>query len=186
MAVVISLLRGINVGGHHRIKMEPLGKLYASLGLEAPQTYLQSGNVLFRTSETDLGSLATRIEDALDRRFGFRPDVILRTSSELRDVVARNPFARRRDIDPRKLLVTFLDGDPGEDARRKLLAVKTDTEELRVGHRELYIYYLQGMARPKLSPALIEKTLQTRGTGRNWNTVQKLLELAQSLAGSRF
>ncbi len=181
MAVVISMLRGVNVGGHNMIKMEALRALYESLGLKDPQTYVQSGNVVFRTKGQDLAALARRIENAIERSFGFRPAVIVRTPAELRDVIARNPFATRRGIDPSRLLVTFLASDPSAEAREQILKIKAEPEELRINGRDLYTYYPNGMARPKLSWARIEKTLKTSGTGRNWNTVTKLLEIAERL-----
>jgi uncharacterized protein (DUF1697 family) len=184
MAVVISLLRGVNVGGHNKIKMEALRALYESLKLRDPQSYVQSGNVVFRTKERDLAKLKRKIENGIERNFGFRPAVILRTSSELRDVIARNPFATRRGIDPRKLVVTFLAGDPGPQARDQVLGIKTEPEELRADGREVYIYFPNGMARPKLSWAAIEKKLKISGTGRNWNSVNKLLEIAERLEAS--
>ena len=185
--ILISLLRGVNVGGHNKIKMEALRALYESLGLLDPQTYIQSGNVVFRTEERDLVLLAKRIEAGIERSFGFRPGVIVRTASDLRDVIARNPFAARPAgaIDPSRLLVTFLSGDPGAEARERVLEIRIDPEELRIQGRELYIYYPNGMARPKLSWALIEKTLKTPGTGRNWNTVKKLLEIADRLSAAQ-
>lgn len=179
--VVISMLRGVNVGGHHKIKMDSLRTLYEFLGLRDPQTYVQSGNVIFRTAERNLVRLAKRIEDGIERSFGFRPDVMVRTSSEMRDVIARNPFATRRGIEPSKLLVTFLASDPGPEARNKILKLKTDPEELRIDGRELYIYFPNGMGRSKLSTAVLERTLQTSGTGRNWNSVTKMLEIAERL-----
>ncbi|MBI3470195.1 MAG: DUF1697 domain-containing protein [Candidatus Solibacter usitatus] len=183
--VVISLLRGVNVGGHNKIKMDALRALYESLGLRDPQTYIQSGNVVFRTEERKLAPLAGRIENGIERGFGFRPAVILRTSSELRKAIAKNPFAARRDIDPRRLLVTFLAGAPSPEARDEVLRIQADPEELRIEGRELYIYYPNGMARPKVAWTAIEKTLQTPGTGRNWNTVTKLLEIAEAMEGSK-
>jgi uncharacterized protein (DUF1697 family) len=98
--MMISMLRGVNVGSHKRMKMAPLQAVYKSLGLENPQAYLQSGNVVFKTQERDLTSPTRRIESGIEQHFGFRPDVILRTSSELRRVVARNPFAARAGIEP--------------------------------------------------------------------------------------
>lgn len=181
MTVAISMLRGVNVGGHNKIRMDALRALYESLGLRDAQTYVQSGNVIFRTEARDLALLPQRIGNGIERSFGFRPDIIVRTSSELRDVIARNPFAKRRDIDPAKLLVTFLASDPDPQARDTLRGMKTDPEELRIDGRELYIYFPNGMARPKLSWPLFEKTLKTSGTGRNWNTVRKLLEMAERL-----
>lgn len=181
MPVIISMLRGVNVGGHNMIKMDALRALYESLGLRDAQTYVQSGNVVFRTQAKDPASLPKKIEDGIERGFGFRPSVIVRTASEMRDVIAGNPFAKRDGIEPGKLVVTFLAGDPGPEARAKALGIKVGPEELRIGGRELYIYYPDGMGRSKLSLPLIEKTLKTAGTARNWNTVTKLLEIAESL-----
>jgi uncharacterized protein (DUF1697 family) len=185
MTVVISMLRGVNLAGHHRIKMEDLRALYESLGLRDARTFIQSGNVIFRTEGRDLAPLTKRIENAIERSFGFRSAVIVRTASDLRDVIARNPFATRPGIDPRKLLVTFLATHPDAEARDKILKIKAVPEEFRIDGRELYIYFPNGMARPKLSAALLDKTLKTPGTGRNWNTVTKLLEMAESLEASR-
>jgi uncharacterized protein (DUF1697 family) len=179
MAVIISMLRGVNVGGHKKVKMDALCALCGSLGLREAQTYVQSGNVIFRTEGRDLVRLCKRIEKVIEQTFGFHSDVFLRTPADLRDVVARNPFATRRGIDPKRLAVTFLASDPGKEAREKLLAMKAEPEELRIEGRELYIYYPNGMARPKLTWPIIEKTLKTSGTARNWNTVTKLLEIGQ-------
>ncbi len=181
MAVLVSMLRGINVGGHNKISMGELRALYESLGLQDPQTYVQSGNVVFRTKERNVAAVAKRIEDAIERRFGFRVDVIVRTSSELKDAIARNPFGKRRNVDPGKLLVTFLAGHPSAEARDQVLKIKTDPEELHINGREVYIYFPDGMGRSKLSWPAIGKKLGTTGTGRNWNSVTKLLEIAEKL-----
>jgi uncharacterized protein (DUF1697 family) len=185
MPVVISMLRGVNVGGHNRIKMEALKALYESLGLLDVQTYVQSGNVVFRTKERNLVPLARRIEDGIERGFGFRPGAALRTPSELRNAIAKNPYAGRQNIDPGKLLVTFLSTEPDAEARGNALAIKTFPEELRIDGREVYIYFPNGMGRPKMSWPRIEKALKTWGTGRNWNTVTKLLEIAEALEAAR-
>jgi uncharacterized protein (DUF1697 family) len=184
MTAAISLLRGVNVGGHHKIKMEELRELYESLGLRHAQTYVQSGNVVFRTDARDFTRLSKRIADAIEERFAFRPGVILRTAADLRAVIAANPFASRRDLDPSRLLVQFLAGEPPADVRERVLRIESEPEELRMGGRELYIYYPSGMARPKVAWTFIEKTPQTPCTGRNWNTVRKLLEMAESLEAS--
>ena len=184
MPVIVSMLRGVNLGSHNRIKMDALRTLYAPLKLREPQTYVQSGNVIFKTEEEDLARLTQRIQNGIRRTFGFRPDVIVRTSSEMRDVIAKNPFANRRDIEPSKLLVTFLAGDPGLEARDALLKIKTDPEELRIDCRELYIYFPHGMARPKLSWPVIERILKTPGTGRNWNSVTNMCKIAEKLEAS--
>jgi len=181
MAVIISMLRGVNVGGHNKVKMEALRALYESLKLRDAQTYVQSGNVVFRTDERDMARLAKRIEDGIERKFGFRPSVILRTAAEMREVVAKNPFGKRRGIEPGKLVVSFLASDPGEEGREKVRQMKCDPEEMWIEGRELYIYFPNGMGRSKLPWATMDKILKTPTTGRNWNSVTKMMEMAERL-----
>ena len=140
MAVVVSMLRGVNVGGHNKIKMDALRALCESLKLCDAQTYVQSGNVVFRTDERDLARLSARLQDGIERKFGFRPGIVLRNSTELRAVIARNPFARRRGIEPGKLLVWFLANHPGAEVREKIIQLKIEPEELRLdGRRTLHL-----------------------------------------------
>jgi uncharacterized protein (DUF1697 family) len=181
MTAIISMLRGVNVGGHNKIKMEALRALYESLKLQSPQTYVQSGNVVFLSSEKNLAALSRRIQDAIEAKFGFRPDVVLRTSAEVKQILAKNPLAKRRDIDPAKLLVAFLAAEPAKAARGNLLKLDTHGEELHFHGNELYIYFRNGVGQTKLSWTALEKALDTSYTGRNWNTVTKLLEMAESL-----
>jgi uncharacterized protein (DUF1697 family) len=178
---VISMLRGINVGGNRMIKMEALKAVYESLGLEAVQTFIQSGNVVFRTKQCALAPLGKSIEDAIEKKFGFRADVLCRTTAELRAVIQRNPFATRPDIHPGKLLVVFLSGSMDDAARENLLKVKADPEEVLAEAAELYIYFPNGQARPKLKMGHVEKAHKKAWTGRNWNTVNKLLEIAEGM-----
>jgi uncharacterized protein (DUF1697 family) len=185
MAVIIAMLRGVNLGLHRRLKMDELCAVCVSLKLRDVQTYVQSGNIIFRTDDRDLATLTKRLERAIERRFGFQSDVILRTASELRAVIAKNPFAKRRGIEPKKLLVTFLAADPGEDARILLRKIKTEPEELWIDGREMYVYYPNGMARPKLAWPAIERVLKTSGTGRNWNSVINMLQIAEKLEAEK-
>jgi len=183
MAAIISMLRGVNVGGHNMIKMEALRALYASLGLRDPQTYIQSGNVVFWTQERNLAQLGRRIEDAIEKKFGFRPEVVVRTSAELKDVIARNPFAKRREIHPSKLLINFLTEAPNLAVQEGILGLEPGPDEVRIDGREIYIYFPDGMGHSKMWRA-IGKALKNSGTGRNLNTVQKLLEMAEKLNAS--
>lgn len=181
MPVIVSLLRGVNLAGRGKIKMDALRALYASLGFRDAQTFIQSGNVVFRTTEHSLPKLSTRIADAIEREFRFRPPVILRTAGQFREVVAKNPFAARPEIEPRKLLVWFLAGPLSAEAVAKVRAIKTAPEELQVIGDEVFVYYANGMARPTLSWPAVERAMQVSGTGRNWNSVRKLLEIAENL-----
>jgi uncharacterized protein (DUF1697 family) len=178
MAVVVSLLRGVNVGGHNKIKMDALRDLYLSLGLGDPRTHIQSGNVIFETKAKDLDALAKRVSAAIEQTLGVRSEVILRTTAELLDVIARNPFATRSDVASNKLVVDFLASDPGPDARDRIGKLQGGPEELYLDGRELYIYFPNGQGRSKLQPAAIDRALKVPATARNWNTVTKLLELA--------
>ena len=181
MTVVITMLRGINVASHNRMKMDALRALYESLGLRDVGTCMQSGNVVFKTAGRDFAKLAGRIEAGIESSFGVRTNVLLRTTGELREVVAANPFGARSGIDPSRLLVDFLEREPSAEAREKLLSVNIEPEELRIHGRELYIYFPNGMARPKLPSGFIDRTVKMPCTGRNWNTVTKLLQMAEAL-----
>jgi uncharacterized protein (DUF1697 family) len=180
MTAVISMLRGVNLG-KRRIKMEDLRSLYSSLGLQDPQTYVQSGNVVFQTGKTDLPRLAKQIEAAIEKNFSFHSDVILRTAPEMRAILENSPFKTRQGIEPAKLLVTFLPLDPGAEIRQRLQSFECSPEELHCSARELYIYFPNGMGRSVLSWTRLEKILQSTYTGRNWNTVSKLLDMAERL-----
>jgi len=184
MPVIVSLLRGVNVGGR-QMKMDALCELYESLGLRHVQTLLRSGNVISTVSARELPRVAARIEKAIERSFGFQCDVIVRSAAELRETLARNPFAERPGIDPAKLLVTFLAGAPDPDGSAKVLALKIDPEELYLDGRTLYGYFPNGLAETKLSWPSIGKSLKTAATGRNLSTVQKLLALAEQLEASQ-
>ncbi len=177
---MVAFLRGINVGGHHKIKMDALRTICARLGLRDAQTLVQSGNIVFRTGDTHVSG---QLEDEIQRSVGFRPQVIVRTSADLKRVVARNPFADRPEVNPGKLVVTFLAREPSREARERLVKLNPGSEELRFDGRELYVYYPNGMGRSKL-PALIEKVLEVPATARNWNTVTRLLAMAEKLGST--
>jgi uncharacterized protein (DUF1697 family) len=184
MTAMICLLRGVNLGGHNMIKMEALRALCESLGHRSVQTYIQSGNVVFQTNETDAAKLAAKIESAIEKQHAFRPDVVLRTAGEMRSVVAKNPFAKRKGIEPAKLAVTFLASEPVAEIQDAVRKIKPDVEELYLIGRELYIYFPDGQGRSKLVPVLA-RAMKNSGTARNWNTVMKLLEMADKLEGAR-
>ena len=180
MTVMIALLRGVNVGGHNMIKMDALRALCESLGHCDVQTYVQSGNVVFTTKERDPEKLATRIEDAIEKTHGFRPDVVIRSAAEMRALISKNPFAKRKGIEPGKLIVTFLADELSAESKAAVLALKPDPEEIRVNGREIYVYFPDGSGRSKLVPVLT-RTLKNKGTGRNWTTVCTLAEMAENL-----
>lgn len=181
MPVCIALLRGVNVGGHNKIKMDALRSLCASLDLRDAQTYVQSGNVVFRARQQNLLVLRKKLQETIAGKFGFRPEVVLRSLADWKAAVRANPFARRAGLDPARLLVMFLPGRPAPAAARAVRKLRPSQEELRLVGSELFIYYPQGLGRPEVSWTRLERMLQVSATGRNWNTVEKLLAIAESL-----
>lgn len=183
MAVFVSLLRGVNVGGRNKVKMEVLREAYEDLGMGGVRTYLQSGNAVFRTTRRDPATLIRDIEDVIELRFGFHADVVLRTAAELRATVAANPFAARAGMDPARLGVAFLRTDPGAEAWAKVDALRIEPEEMVHSAREMYVYFPNGMGRSKFPFAAIDRAVKTPTTVRNWNTVTALLALAEGFEG---
>jgi uncharacterized protein (DUF1697 family) len=184
MPVFISMLRGVNLGAHNRIKMDALRAMYQSLKLEGARTYVQSGNVIFRTREKNTAKLATKIQDAIEKTFKCRPDVILRTTEELKRAAAATPFASSRQLEPGKILVSFLAAEPAADTRARLAALvkaKSYPEELHLVGRELYIYFPNGAGKSKLPWSQLERLVNVTGTARNWNSVLAMLEIAEQM-----
>ena len=184
MAVYISLIRGINVGGHKIIKMAALRALYDSMGLAGAQTLLQSGNVVFSADNPDPADLARQIKAGIEKSFGFPADVILRTAGEWEAVIRRNPFRKEAEIAPSKTAVMFLSGPPGTAAQESLENAHSGPEKIHFAGQELYLYYPDGMGRSKLTNVFIERHLGLTGTARNWNTVMKLAHMADGFSAS--
>jgi len=181
MPVLISMLRGVNVVGRNKIKMDTLRAVYESLKFEDPRTFIQSGNVIFRSKGKNSPALVKRIQDAIEGELGFRPAVIVRTPDELRRAIAATPFPSHRNLHPSKILVTFLAGEPGPEAQATLRGLKGYPEELHLKGRELYIYFPNGAGQTKLPWSSVEKLLKVTGTARNWNSVTKILAIAEEM-----
>ncbi|MEO8379571.1 MAG: DUF1697 domain-containing protein [Acidobacteriota bacterium] len=180
MPVFIALLRGINVGGHQKVVMAELEKLCQSLGLRDVRTHLQSGNVVFRTTRSDRAKLTRELESAL----AIQAKVILRSAEELRNVIAANPMTEESQSDPSHYVVVFLSGAPSAEAMKSLVDSYDGPEKMQLHGAELYLHYGQEMARSKLSNALLERRLGVSATARNWNTVTRLLTIADEMAPS--
>ncbi len=169
------MLRGVNVGGNHIIRMAELRDLCCELGLIEPETLVQSGNIVFRAPKLSAAKVAAVVSDGIQRKLGFRPETVVRTVDELQSTIARNPFAHRMDeINTSKLLVLFFSREPAS-----LPAFPTQTnEELHLIGKELFVYYPDGMGRSKLGLQLDRSLKAHVPTARNWNTVTKLVQMA--------
>ncbi len=179
MTAFVSLFRGINVGGHHKIRMDELKDMHESLGLRDVLPYIQSGNVVFTSDDADIARLQKQIEDGFEKKFGFHVEVIIRTSAELRDIIEKNPFQSQQSKESKWVVVLFLAARPDNTAQEDILKTYVGPEELFIIGKEVYIYYTNGIGRSKLSHSFIEKKLKTFGTARNWNTILQLLERIQ-------
>ncbi|MEU5163407.1 DUF1697 domain-containing protein [Streptomyces sp. NPDC020875] len=173
-----ALLRGINVGGHRKVPMAELREVLEGLGHGGVATYLQSGNAVFTSSGGDEDALARELERAIEERFGFAVDTLVRSAAYLRAVADGCPFPAA-ELEGRQLHVTFF-SQPVTAERFAAVDRRTYApEDFRLGDRALYLYAPDGLGGSKLADALARPTL-TRGlvaTSRNWNTVRKLVEL---------
>ena len=159
MPKIIAFLRGVNVVGKNKIRMEELRALCKDMGLRDVRTYIQSGNIVFGAGPRGVGTL---LENAIGLVFGFRPRVITRTAAELRAVVERNPIAGAK---PNQLLVFFLSGTPDGGAVEKVRQMGIEPEEIHILGAEMYIHFPFGQGVSKLPMARIEKTFRPPDPG---------------------
>jgi uncharacterized protein (DUF1697 family) len=182
VAVYVALLRGINVGRHRRISMADVKDVFAAAGAEEAMTYLQSGNVVFETPAS-AAKLAPMLEKELKRCLGYDISVVVRTGTQLAQLVAKNPFPNESDA--KKLHVAFLDSTPRRGRARPLDPERVAPDEFRVAGRHVYLHYPSGYGRSKLTNDYLEKQLGVGSTMRNWRTVTALAELADARSRAR-
>jgi uncharacterized protein (DUF1697 family) len=176
----IALLRGINVGGHAKVAMPDLRDLLAGLGFVDVRSLLNTGNLVFRSEREAGPALEQHLESEMAKQLDLRTDVLVRTAEEWDGVIERNPFPEAAEHDPGHLVVMFLKDAPSESAVDALRAAITGRETVRAAGRHAYVVYPDGIGRSRLTNALIDSRLGTRGTGRNWNTVRKLADLVHA------
>lgn len=178
MPTYISLIRGINVGGHKKVKMDQLRKSVEALGFENVRTYVQSGNIVFDAARQSTGTLSTKIQDVILKEFGHSAAVITKTPEELSNAIHNNPFLKQKGLDLAKLHVVFLSGRPQPADVKKLEAIPNGDDEFRWQGDVLFLYLPNGVADSKLANASFEKLLSVRATTRNWRTVNSLHQMA--------
>jgi uncharacterized protein (DUF1697 family) len=176
--VCVALLRGINVGGRHLVPMKDLVRIFEAAGATDVRTYVQSGNVVVRTPPALAARLAEDVARAVEARFGFAVPVIVRTAQDLARVAAGNPFLKAGAA-PETLHVAFLADAPGKERAAALAARCVPPEDLRVRGREVYLHLPNGVGRTKLTSPVLDGTLGTISTLRNWRTVLALVEMTK-------
>jgi uncharacterized protein (DUF1697 family) len=171
----VALLRGVNLAGRNRVSMPELRSALEAMGLEDVVTYIQSGNVVFRSRTGGAKTLAAAIEAQVAEAFGIEVVVLLRTPAELAKVTAGNPFLR--GADPARVHVVFLSGKPAAKAAEQLDPDRSPPDEFELEGREIYLHTPNGFGRSKLTVDYFERRLGVAGTARNWRTVTTLVAL---------
>jgi len=177
----IAILRGINVSGQKKVLMADLKALFETLNFTDVSTYIQSGNVIFQSAETNKCRLITLIENAIKQKYEFNVPVQIRCHSDLADIITELPFKEVNVADDgAKILITLLAALPSENNIEKLLGYVVAPEELHIIRQTTYLHCPNGYGRSKLSNVFIENKLKVSATTRNLKTVDKLLQLSRT------
>jgi uncharacterized protein (DUF1697 family) len=168
------------MAGHNRINMTDLSALYKKLGFKDAETFIQSGNVVFSSPENQSGTdLTVKIEKAISKKFNFNIPVIIRTPEELRKIISFNPFIDEENFNPEKLAVIFLYEKPSEAQIEKVITVNYPPDRFIITGKEIFIYCPNGFGKSKIYTGFFENKMKVTGTGRNWNTINALLKIAE-------
>ncbi|TAL67153.1 MAG: DUF1697 domain-containing protein [Bacteroidetes bacterium] len=178
METYISILRGINVSGQKKIQMADLKVLYEELKFKDVITYIQSGNVIFKTDKKlSSTEIVKKIEKKIFEKFKFDVPVIIRTIADMKKVQTVNPFIKQKGIDIERLYVTFLAELPKKTELEKIGTLDFSPEKFLIIGKEIYLHCPNGYGRTKLNNNFFENKLKVVATTRNWNTVNKLVEI---------
>jgi uncharacterized protein (DUF1697 family) len=178
MPTYVALLRGINVGGKHKLPMKDLTELYVKAGCSQVKTYIQSGNVVFQTKGS-AEPVCAKVSAAIEKTFGFSPPIILRTTDEMEKVTRNNPFLKAGAPEV-ELHVLFLADVPKRADVESLSQYSFPPDEFIVRGKEVYLRLPNGFGTSKLAAMRFDAKLHTVVTARNWRTVNQLLEIMKS------
>jgi uncharacterized protein (DUF1697 family) len=166
--------------GHNSIKMADLSLLYHTLGFLENKTYIQSGNVIFRTDHSiSEEEISKKIEKAIKEKYGYNVPVMIRTSDEVRSLFSRNPYLDIKDFDPSKMAVVFLHEIITALQIEKMRNISYPPDKYQITDREIFIYCPNGFGRTKLYTNFFEDKMSVVGTSRNWRTITTILSLAE-------
>ncbi|PCI59863.1 MAG: hypothetical protein COB37_10475 [Kordiimonadales bacterium] len=179
MTVWIALFRGINVGGNNIVPMKELRTLLEGIGFSGVQTYIQSGNAVFSSSETSAEKIRTLILKSVEEKFGFTTKIMMLQRDELEAAVSANPFPEG-EADPKMLHLFFLGARPENTDLAVFDQWKKDSESIALIGDVFYLHAREGIGRSKTAERA-ERLLAVSATARNWRSSCKILELAQSV-----
>jgi uncharacterized protein (DUF1697 family) len=178
METYIAMLRGINVSGQKKIKMADFTKHLQELNFNDVQTYIQSGNAVFKYKKSTPKSLENKIAKKILEEYGFKVSVIVKIPDELTEVLENNPFTKDKNLN--RLYVTFLYDEPTADNIKKLKSFDYRPEEYFLIGKIIYGYSPHEYGKAKMNNNFFENKLKVAATTRNWKTVNKLAEMANS------
>ncbi|WP_026451285.1 DUF1697 domain-containing protein [Aequorivita capsosiphonis] len=178
MKTHIALLRGLNVGGHKILKMADLKLLFESLGFAEVTTYIQSGNVLFSSSEPQMKALILEeiISEGIKELYGFEVPVLVKEISEVEAILAACPFSEAKKM---ASFFTLLNQKPSEDLVKEISKLDFPDEEFIITENCVYLFSEKGYNEVKCNNNFFEKKLKVAATTRNHRTMAKLVELAK-------
>ena len=179
MSTYIALFRGINVGGSHMLPMKDLKVVLEKSGCSDVQTYIQSGNVVFRSPMPDAARFAKQLTAAVSRSYGFAPRVLVLTRGELERAAAANPFPEA-EANPQSVHLFFLSERPTAPDLGAIGKLKTSTERFELKGKYFYLYTPDGFGKSKLATRA-ERLLGVDATARNWRTVTTLVAMAKAV-----
>jgi uncharacterized protein (DUF1697 family) len=173
----LALLRGINVSGHNMIKMDALKTMLENIGFKNVETYVQSGNVFLETEDENAQSVGFIIKQEIYKQLGFDVPVIVINKTDLEKCLTTNPFFKEKGVDTKKLYVAFISKELNNSALNELKISQFKPDEAFIDGNRIYMKLETGAGNTRLTQKYIEKKLNVTATSRNWNTVNKLIEL---------
>ncbi|MFB9051542.1 DUF1697 domain-containing protein [Formosa undariae] len=178
MITYIALLRGINVSGQKKVPMADLRTLMCDLGFENVKTYIQSGNVVFQTSEENLSELETQISESIFKIFGFKVSILVKSRSQFQEIFDSNPFS---EVQKPTSYFTLLNEIPKQDGVKAVSKETYTDERFVITDSCVYFYSEHGYGKAKCNNNFFERKLKVSATTRNFKTMQKLLSLCSDL-----
>ncbi len=178
MKTYIALLRGINVSGKNKILMKDLQSVLERINLGAVRTYIQSGNIVFESEQNPRQKLSELISNAIYDEFEYDVAVLVYERSELTKIVNSNPWLQHQENEDKFFHVSFLNDFPDKENFEEVVAKKSEKEDIAFDNKVVFLYCPDGYGRTKLTNSFLEKKLKTKATTRNWNTINKLLAMA--------
>ena len=180
MKTYIALLRGINVGGHKKIKMADLRLLLEGLGYKEIMTYIQSGNIIFNSLEEDRDKLENQISEAIIDHYGFEVPVLVKTKTEINKILDNNPYNDPEDLATNKIYFVLLQEIPQKEDIEATSAIIFENEKFMITPECVFLRCDLGAGKAKCGINFFESKLKIAATSRNYRSMTKLSELSSN------